>query len=93
MMKHLSLLLPMLMVMAVAANATVIETKFDKWKYVRFSHQVHVGKKQLACTECHYLDDKQDIASRKGHSFCKGCHFDKGGPMNSCDPCHYRKTK
>lgn len=91
-MKYFVLLLPVVMVMAFSANATIIETKFDKWKYVRFSHQLHVGKKQLACSECHSLDEAQDMVTRKGHVFCKGCHYDKGGPMNSCDPCHYRKT-
>lgn len=92
-MKNLALALSLLVALAGAARATTIETKFEKWRYVRFSHQVHVGKQKLACTECHYLDEAQDIASRKGHSFCKGCHYDKGGPMTSCDPCHYRKTK
>lgn len=92
-MKYPGMLLVTLLALAVSANATVIETKFEKWKYVRFSHQLHAGQKKLACTECHYLDERQDIVSRKGHSFCKGCHFDKGGPLNSCDPCHYRKSK
>ena len=92
-MKYSGLFLAMVLAMAVSASATVIETKFDKWKYVRFSHQIHAGKHNLACSECHYLDEQQDIASRKGHAFCKGCHYDKGGPLNSCDPCHYRKTK
>lgn len=92
-MKVFTLLLLLGLAVAAAAQATVIETKFEKWKYVRFSHQVHVGTKKLACMECHYLDARQDIASRKGHSFCKGCHYDQGGPMSSCDPCHYRKTR
>ena len=92
-MKRLAWLLAITGILAVSAGATELETKFDKWKYVHFSHQLHAGKQKLACSECHYLDEKQDMASRKGHSFCKGCHFDKGGPMNSCDPCHYQKTK
>ena len=82
-----------LLVLAVSAQATIIETKFEKWKYVQFSHQIHAGKQKLACTECHYLDQAKDMASRKGHAFCKGCHYDKGGPMTSCDPCHYRKSQ
>ena len=92
-MKSCGLLLAMVAILGVSADATTIETKFEKWKYVRFSHQVHAGKQKLACSECHYLDEQQDMASRKGHSFCKGCHYDKGGPMNSCDPCHYRRAK
>jgi Pyruvate/2-oxoacid:ferredoxin oxidoreductase delta subunit len=92
-MKYLVLVVPVMVAWAVSAQATIIETKFEKWKYVRFSHQIHVGNKKLACTECHYLDPDQDIMSRKGHAFCKGCHYDRGGPMGSCDPCHYRRTK
>jgi formylmethanofuran dehydrogenase subunit E len=93
MMKYLTLAAPVLLALTLSAQATIIKTRFEKWKHVQFSHQVHVGKKQLACGECHYLDEKQDIASRKGHAFCKGCHYDKGGPMSSCDPCHFRKSR
>jgi hypothetical protein len=41
---------------------------------IRYSHKLHAGKRQIACTYCHQFADRAEAAGIPSMDTCLGCH-------------------
>lgn len=62
---------------------------------VRFNHDLHKAKMEAdACLPCHKTNTPTKdhtmtrLDQRAAHSFCKGCHREKGRGPVECHECH-----
>jgi hypothetical protein len=65
---------------------------------VTFDHDLHVREmKNDACLPCHRVQSptpeyvSSRFEERTAHSFCRGCHRQKGKGPTECHECHHSK--
>lgn len=71
-----------------APETVTLENKKGK---ITLPHKKHAAT--FACALCHgdATSGPFDLGQEKGHTLCKGCHQEKGGPT-ACTGCHEKKA-
>lgn len=88
----LGLLLPALVVVGIGRFLAPdnVARADEKAKFIKFSHQKHVGDVGVDCATCHQdIVNNESLSNRQipGHDVCQSCHEDE--LKNKCTLCHY----